>query len=110
MVSNIGFLHMSMQPDARKVNPRRNARLEYRPNREVAQPGDEPLSTAALDAKEAGQVAVEASPSSRGSAPDADVPVTEATAGEIKPISPRSPPPASQSKNEEPESRCPRCA
>ena len=101
---------MPTQPDARKVYPRRNARLEYRPDREVTQPGDEPLATAALDAKEASPVAVEASPDSRGSAPDAEASVTEATADEIKPISPRSPPPASQSKNEEPESRCPRCA
>ena len=76
---------MPTQPDAGKVNPRRNARLEYRPNRDVAQPSDEPLATAALDAKEASPVAVEAT-NSRGSAPDAEASVAEAAADEIEPI------------------------
>ena len=93
---------MPTQPDARKaVYPRRNARLEYRPDRrQVTKPGDEP--TAALDAKDASPDAVEASPDTRGSAPDAEASVTL--------IAPRSPSPMSQSKNEEPESRCPHCA
>ena len=63
----------------------------------------------ALDAAEANPVAVEASPNSRESAPDAEASASGAAFDEIEPVSPRSPPPVSQSKDEEPESRCPRC-